>query len=423
MEVEDATDALVDGDVAITPGTARAALRHRNFRIVWWGTLGSNVGTWAQNVVLAAFAYKLTHSAGYVSVLQFAQLGPLLFLATPAGALADIVDRRKLLIVMQLQQLAFSFVLAWLARTPHGHHPNETLIAACVLVIGIGNAMSGPALSAALPLLVPREDLPGAVSLQSFQMNASRVVGPAIGGILYPIFGAASVFVMNAVTYLFAVVAIGAADFPPPPEVQERRGLKYLVSGFSIAWHDRLIRRIISTLGALSFFSLPFIGLMPVIAADNLHMDVRSLGYGLFYAAFGSGAAIGAVSIGTVLHGRSKERMVRAGLIAMAALLAAFGACRTAALAYPIVFALGFAYFGTVTSMSTILQQHLDDRIRGRVMALWIMSFGGTVPLGTLAAGPLADHTSITFVVVAGAVVALLLAAYADLRSPKRDSP
>jgi MFS family permease len=417
VEVEDATDALVDGDVAIAPGTARAALRHRNFRIVWWGTLGSNVGTWAQNVVLAAFAYKLTHSAGYVSLLQFAQLGPLLFLATPAGALADIVDKRKLLIVMQLQQLVFSFVLAWLARTPHGHHPNETLIVTCVLVIGIGNAMSGPALSAALPLLVPRPDLPGAVSLQSFQMNASRVIGPAIGGILYPIFGAASVFAVNAVTYLFAVVAIAGAEFPPPVQTHERRGIKYLVSGFSIAWNDRLIRRIITTLGTLSFFSLPFIGLMPVIAADNLHMDVRSLAYGLLYAAFGAGAAVGAVSIGTVLHGRSKERIVRAGFVVMAALLAAFGVCRTSGLAYPVVFALGFAYFGTITSMSTILQQHLDDRIRGRVMALWIMSFGGTVPLGTLAAGPLADHTSITFVVVAGAAVALLLAAYADLRS------
>src|SRR5438128_3662339 len=116
MDTEEATDALVDGDVALTPGTARAALRHSNFRIVWAGTLGSNVGTWMQNIVLAAFGYRLTHSASYVSLLQFAQLGPLLFLATPAGALADRIDRRKLLVAMQLQQLVFSFGLAWLAR-------------------------------------------------------------------------------------------------------------------------------------------------------------------------------------------------------------------------------------------------------------------------------------------------------------------
>lgn len=414
-EVEEATDALVDGDVALVRGTARAALRHRNFRTVWTGTMGSNVGTWMQNVVLAAFGYKLTHSAAYVSLLQFAQLGPLLFLATPAGVLADLVDRRKLLIVMQMEQLVFSFALAWLAR---GGHPNETLLVLCVLVIGIGNALSGPALSAALPQLVPRDDLAGAVSLQSFQMNASRVIGPAIGGVLFPVFGAAAVFAVNAVTYLFAVAAIAVAEFPETPGFDtQRRGFRQLLSGFSYAWHDLLIRRLITTLAAMSFFVLPFLGLMPVIAAENLHMDVRSLAYGLLYAAFGTGAALGAVSIGTFLVGHSKARVVRVGFATFALLLAAFGLCRSAPLAYAIVPALGFAYFATVTSMSTILQQHLDDRVRGRVMALWIMAFGGTVPLGTLAAGPLADHTSITAVVVGGAVICALLAWYADVSS------
>src|ERR671921_2406101 len=151
MEVENATDALVDGEMVLATGGARAALRHRDFRIVWWGTLGSNVGTWMQNVVLAAFGYQLTHSAAYVSLLQFAQLGPLLFLATPAGVIADIIDRRRLLIAMQLQQLAFSLLLAWLAR---GGHPDHTLLVVVVLVIGVGNAFTGPALGASLPMLV-----------------------------------------------------------------------------------------------------------------------------------------------------------------------------------------------------------------------------------------------------------------------------
>jgi MFS family permease len=413
VEIEEATDALIDGDVPLVRGTARAALRHRNFRVVWSGTMGSNVGTWMQNVVLAAFGYKLTHSAAYVSLLQFAQLGPLLFLATPAGVLADVLDKRRLLVVMQLEQLVFSFVLAALAR---GGHPNETLFVGCVLVIGIGNALSGPALSAALPQLVPRADLAGAVSLQSFQMNASRVIGPAIGGMLFPLFGAAAVFAVNAVTYLFAVAAIAVAEFPETPRSREHHAARQLLSGFSYAWNDRLIRRIISTMSVMSFFVLPFLGLMPVIAAENLDMDVRSLAYGLLYAAFGTGAALGAVSIGTLFVGYSKPRVVRIGFAAFAVLLAAFGLCRVDALAYVVVPALGFAYFATVTSMSTILQQHLDDRVRGRVMALWIMAFGGTVPLGTLAAGPLADHTSITTVVVGGAAVCALLAWYADFR-------
>ena len=142
----------------------------------------------------------------------------------------------------------------------------------------------------------------------------------------------------------------------------------------------------------MSFFVLPFIGLMPVIAADNLGMDVKSLSYGLLYAAFGTGAALGAMSIGTFLAAATPSRGscgVGCRVFAVAA-----GGVRAGAAAprsRTVVVVLGFAYFAAVTSLSTVLQEHLDDAVRGRVMALWIMAFGGTVPLGTLAAGPLAD--------------------------------
>jgi MFS family permease len=410
---EDATDALVDGDVAYTRGTARAALAHRPFRVVWGGTFASNVGTWMQNVILAAFGYELTHSTTFVGVLFFAQLGPLLFLATLGGALADIVDRRRLLIAMQLVQLVLSFVLAGLATADS---PSRAAIVACVLAIGVANALSAPALSAVLPTLVPRPDLSGAVSLQSVQMNASRVIGPAIGGVLYPAFGAAPVFAVNALTYLFAVAAVWVTRFPGRASGPfEESGRQRLLAGFRTARHDPLVRRILTTMATMSLFSLAFVGLMPAIAAENLGMRPRSLGYGLLYAAFGAGAAIGAVSIGTLLAGRSKPRIVRFGFVAFSVLLACFALVRTAALAYPTVVVLGVAYFAVVTSLSTVLQEHLADHLRGRVMALWIMAFGGTVPLGVLAAGALATHTSITAVVLFGAAVALVLAWYADL--------
>ena len=122
--VEEATDALVDGDQTLSPGGARAALAHRDFRIVWGGTFASNIGTWMQNVLLGAFGYELTHSAGFVGVLFFAQLGPLLFLATLGGVLADLVDRRKLLIWMQLEQLAIG---AWRGWETLAHDPGHGL--------------------------------------------------------------------------------------------------------------------------------------------------------------------------------------------------------------------------------------------------------------------------------------------------------
>ncbi len=416
---EDATDALVDGDQPLSTGTAVAALRHRDFRVVWAGTFASNAGTWMQNVFLGAFALQLTGDSGYVGLVFFAQLGPLLFLAPVGGFLADLLDRRKLLIWMQLEQVVFSVLLAVLASVDH---PNTAAIFFCVLAIGIGNALSGPAISALLPTLVPREDLPGAVSLQSVQMNLSRVIGPAIGAPLYVVFGVGTVFGLNALTYAFAIASLLVAKYPArytKPEAET--ALARFFSGFKIAAADPLIRRVLITMTAFSFFSLTFVGLMPEIAEVNFDIGPKSAVYGVLYATFGLGAASGAVTVGTYLAHRSKARIARRALVAFAVLLTAFALIRVTAASFPVAFVLGFVYFMVITSLSIALQQHLDDAIRGRIMALWIMAFGGVVPLGVLAGGFLVGVTSITVVMLAGAVVALLLAWYCDLRAVGAD--
>src|SRR5712692_6071888 len=368
---EEATEASVDGDLPFRRGTAQASLRNRDFRIFWGGTFLSNIGTWMQNVLLGAFGYELTKSVTFVGIVFFAQLGPLLFVSTLGGLLADVVDRRRLLVITQLEQLALSGVLAGLAATAH---PSRVALVACVLAIGIGNSLSAPAIAAILPTLVPRADLPGAVSLQSVQMNLSRVIGPAIGAVIYSRTGAAPVFALNAATYVFAVAGVVFARYRhhAPGEVEET-GLARLLSGFSLAWRNPLIRRILATLVLFSFFSLTFVGLMPAIAADNFGIRPRSIQYGLLYAAFGLGAATGAISVGTLLAGRSKAAIPRRGLIAFAGLLTVFALLRADALAYPTGFVLGFAYFLVITSLATVLQENLDDGIRGRIMALWIM--------------------------------------------------
>jgi len=410
--IEDATDAYVDGDRTITPGTAMSALRHRDFRVVWTGTFASNIGTWMQNVLLGAYGYTLTGSETYVAILFFAQLGPLLLLSNVGGVLADLIDRRRLLLACQTQQLVFSIVLALLVTASH---PSEVLLVLCVLAIGIGNALGAPALNSILPTLVPRRDLPGAVALQSVQMNLSRVIGPAIGAAIYAAIGASPVFGINAATYLFAIVSIVAVRYPALPHPGGAGVLARMGEGFRVVSRDPLMRRVLLTLVILSLFSLAFVGLMPVIAADNLGIAPRSIEYGAFYAIFGLGAAIGAISVGTLFAGVAKARLIRPALIAFSALLAAFGLARSPVLAFVLAPVLGYAYFVVITSLSTVLQEHVDDAVRGRVMALWIMGFGGTVPVGVLLAGPLAAATSITAVLLLGAGVALALAAYADL--------
>jgi MFS family permease len=414
-DTNEVEDALVDGDVTYERGTAQAAFRHRNFRIVYLGAFASNIGTWMQNVLLGAYAWDLTHSAVYVGVLFFAQLGPLLFLSTLGGLLADVVDRRRLLVWLQVAQGVFSlFLAAEVAK----HNPSEAGIAALVLAVGIANALCAPGLSAILPTLVPREDLSGAVSLMSVQMNLSRVIGPAIGALIYARTGPAPVFAINAGTYLFAVAGLVWAKYARHVgAVVEERGFARLASGFRIARANPIVRDILTMLFTFSLFSLTFVGLMPVLASKNLGISPKSTAYGMLYATFGLGAALGAVSVGTLFAHRSKAHLIRPGFVAFAACLIVFALLRAAAPAYPVALALGYSYFLVITAMSTVLQESIEDKVRGRVMALWIMGFGGTVPVGVLLGGWLAGMVSITAVFVAGALWAVLLAVWSNPRA------
>jgi MFS family permease len=413
---EDAEDALVDGDRAFEAGSARRALRHRTFRRVYIGAFLSNIGTWMYTVVLGALAYHLTESSTFVGLVVFAQLGPLLLFSTFGGLLADRLDRRRLLIVVSLSQLVLSLALAAVVAPDE---PNKVAMLAVTFGIGMGQAVFGPTYAALLPQLVGREDLAGAVSLNSAQMNASRVVGPVIGAFLYSLVGAPAVFAGNAVSYLFVVGAVMGLHLPPPPRDRNAsKGLRALGDGFRIARRDTLVWRCLVTIFVFSLVSLPFVGQFPVLAERNLGIDEEAAAYGVLYACFGCGGLLGALAVGTVFSRLAKARVATAALVGFAASLTVFALLRTPAPAFPVATLVGFGYFCFITSLSTVLQEQLGDHERGRVMALWIMGFGGTVPLGNLVAGPLIDRTSITLVMLFGAACALLLTQYARLEAP-----
>ena len=257
----------------------------------------------------------------------------------------------------------------------------------------------------------------GAVALTSIQMNLSRVIGPAIGGVLYATLGAegaAWVFAINAATYGFAVIGLLWATYPrrTTTEIAEQ-GLRKVLSGVRIARRDPFIAQMLMTLASFSFFSVTFVGIMPQIAENSLGIDPKSWQYGVLYAVFGTGAALGATSVGTFLAEREKIALLRPGFVAFAALLTVFALLTAPVAAYVVVAVLGGAYFHVITCLSTALQSHLDDDQRGRVMALWIMGFGGTVPLGVLVAGPFTDH-NVRAVMLVGVVWALVLAWWSD---------
>jgi MFS family permease len=414
ISLEEIEDAVVDGDSPISTGTARSALRHPTFRIVYFGAFASNIGTWMQNVVLGAYAYGITHSSTFVGVIIFAQLGPALLLAAVGGLIADKVDRRKFLILLSLEQLVFSLGLAWVVRA---HSPSHALLIVMVVLVGVGSAMFGPAYAAILPALVGRADLPGAISLNSAQMNASRVIGPVIGSVAYHLVGPAWVFAGNAVTYLFVVASLMIVTLPLLPTVTLHASRwRELTAGLTTARADRVVGRCLVTVFVFSLLALAFLGQMPVVAAHNLGINPKSANYGVLYASFGTGALMGAISIGTVFAHTSKPMIVRVSLLGYAMTLTGFALLRQAMPAYFVVAVLGAFYFAFITALNTALQARLEDAVRGRVMALWIMGFGGTVAIGNLVAGPIVAAVGITSVLIFGAGIALLLFWYADLR-------
>ena len=395
------------------PGTARAALAYRDFRLIWLGLFASNIGTWMQNFTLPAYIEQRTGSASLVGLLVFTQLGPLLLLSIPAGVLADRFPRRPYLVVMQALQLAFSVLLAVFVAADAALW---TLFATS-LVIGIANALNAPAFTASVPLLVQRPDLPGAVSLNSVMMNASRVLGPLLAAVLALVgFSTAQLFLVNAATYLFLIAAIAAVKIPDVRGIHPEHGWRRLLTGINIVRGRPVLARSLATMCAFSVVCLVYVGLFPSVVRRNVGIDVDSAGYKLLYTTWGVGACLGALAVGTVLAHADRRRLVVDGLLLFAVSLGAFALVRSLTPAFPVAFVLGFAYFLTATSLITIFQENMADTERASVMPLWFMAFGGSVPIGNLLFGPVIDAIGARWVLGLGAVVAVVLARWSDLR-------
>ena len=409
------------------PGTVRSALRNRSFRTLWAGSFASNVGTWMQNVAVGPYALALSKtadkprgSATFVAIVGLAQLGPQLLLAVVGGFLANRLPRRLLIISAQSCQLVATLALAFLAI----HHPTKLGLILCVMVSGIANALSQPSFQAVLPELVDRADMPGVISLNSTALNGSRVIGPILLLLLRPIgvradtaHGISAIFVINALTFLFAIAAV--ASVPIRRTVARAAGstrvLKQLGAGFSEARRNPVVGRCLLLMFGLSLVSLPFISQLPTIAERNLGIASRAGTYSALFGTFGFGAMLGSLAQGTVLAAVDKRKSTRWLLLGFGLALGAFALVRSPAPSFAAIFVLGFFYFGSTTSILTVVQQHIGDRERAPIMSLWMMSFGGTVPLGGYWGGWAMDHWSVSGVLFIGAAMGLVLAVGSDL--------
>jgi predicted MFS family arabinose efflux permease len=242
------------------------------------------------------------------------------------------------------------------------------------------------------------------------------VVGPIVVAVLRSAgVSIAEIFLINAITYLFVVAALARTNVPRPVVVAQAAGWRQLTAGVNIARANKPVWRLLVTLFTFSLLSLPYVGLFPAVVRLNFGVEKGSTTYEWLYATWGLGASCGGLAIGTVFVGSDKRSLIRWGFAAFAVFLALFAVGRTPLHAFLSGAFLGFAYFGTTTSMNTVLQSRLADHERGRVMALWFMAFGGTVPLGNLLFAPLIDAIGARWVLLGGAAWAMFLAWWCDV--------
>lgn len=401
-------------------GTAGAALRERAFRVMWMGALASGLGTWMQNVLLGPFALDLARRTGgirpatFAGIVLAAQLVPFLF-APIAGMLGDLFPNRPYLIICQIEQLIGSLLLAWLVSMDH---PNKVLFVLVVLAIGFGNAFNNPVWSALLPSLVRPENLGGAIALNSLTLNGARALGPVLVVVLRDTLGVSTsgVFLFNAATYLFVIYALVVIRPAPRQRASRTQSLRStFMGGVRVTREIRVLFNIITSVPFYSAFVLTFVPMFAAIAEHNLGVDSDSSTYRWLYAAFGLGACFGGLGVATVWSNVDPRIIPRRFLYAMAVADTAYALVSSTALAFPIVFAVGFCYFGLVTAWVTVLQTHLPAQYRARVMALWFVGFGGMTSLASLWGGFAVDHWSARGMLLVGAVVTILLGLRADL--------
>ncbi|NNF53502.1 MAG: MFS transporter [Acidimicrobiales bacterium] len=387
-------------------GTTRDTLAIPAFRRIYFASFVSNAGRWMQTVAVGVLGWELTGSNTFLGQLIFAQLIPMAFLSLLGGSLADSMDRRMLLVITQVWQMTFTVVLALLLLDDA---INTNLLLLIVFITGLGQGIYAPVFNSILPTLVGKENLTAAVSLNSVQVNGARVIGPAIGGYLVARFGFSEVLFLNAASYLAVIGAVLVTSFPEPI-ASTRAFRERILGGFIAASRSAQVGRPLLLMTAFAMLCLPFIGQLPAIAEQQLGIDARSTTYGYFYAVFGVGALVGAAIVGTVLLRVEKVLISRATLVLFGASLAWLATVRSIDAAYPAIFFVALFYFALPTTLNTMWQQHVDDSIRGRISALWVLSFGGTVPVANLIAGPVVERAGLTPVMLFGSLAAIALA-------------
>ena len=396
------------------PVTLRA-LRYRNFQLFFGGQFISLIGTWMQNVAQAWLVYRITGSSVLLGAVGFSSQIPVFLLSPAGGIVADRFPRRNVVVGTQIASMLLALALAALTLTGTVRIWHVFVLSA---LLGAVNAFDIPARQSFIVEMVGKPDLMNAIALNSSMFNASRVLGPAIAGILVANIGEGWCFFANGVSYV-AVIAGLLMMRVERREPAPRAGsvVKHVLEGFRFVLESPAVHALLMLLGVVSVTGMPYTVLMPIFADRILHGGAAGLGW--LMGSSGVGALAGALLLASRQNLKGLSRWVALAASGFGAGLVVFSFSHNLRLSEVLLVPIGFAMMIQMGSSNTLIQSMVPDHLRGRVMSVYSMMFMGMAPIGSFLAGVAADRVGAPWTVASGGIVCMAAAGVFWLRLPQ----
>jgi MFS family permease len=405
--------------LALRTRTFRSLGNHRNYRIFFAGQLVSLAGSWMQNVALAWLVLELSGSPLAVGALVFCRFVPFTIFGLAAGVVADRIDSRRLVMGTQGAALLVSIALAVVTLTGTATLPVVYILAA---LGGVTLAFDAPGRQSLTYQMVGPHELPNAIALNAGLFNGSRVIGPAIAGVVIAAFGTGICFVLNAFSF-FAVLAALASLRQEELHFVERDPSTRVIEGMRRALafvrHDPQLRAVLTVVMIVSTVGFNFHVLVPLLAADTL--EVGPEGFGLLSAVFGLGALVGALV--TASFRRASWRLFSIGATGFGVLALALAPVESTALAGALLFGVGVSFTLFAANANALVQLGAPDQLRGRLIGLYLFAFVGLAPIGGLLTGWLAELGGTPLAFTVAGVTSLATIGVASLRRAQAQTP
>jgi MFS family permease len=379
-------------------------MRHRNFRLWFFGQLTSLVGTWMQTIAQNWLVYQLTGSARDLGLVNFVGAIPLVPLTLYAGAIADRFSKRKIIFAMQaamMVQAFLLFALCWTGVVQVWH------VMALAFLLGAAQALDTPARQAFVVELVGKEDMANAIALNSGIFHGARVIGPAVAGVLVATVGVSGAFFLNGVSFLAVLGGLFLMDAALIHRAKADGTVgDDLLGGIRYIGAHRAPKAIVLLIAVSALLAMPYYVLIPVVAKETLGGGAGT--YGILMSAAGVGAVLGSLFSASGWAVRRKGGALTAGSLSFPLLLFAFSFSRNYILSVGLLTAIGFAFVLQNAPANSLLQSIVPDALRGRVMAIYVSLFLGLMRAGGLLLGLLATATTSSTALAAAAVASLI---------------